>query len=158
MGVLTNIDVRSAIFPLTKRYRTDILSQKLIMFIIKFYTDNIFSDDTSVRGNKCAHIYADGDGFVHILPMRSKLRAGVSVGNVVKYIGAMNEIHCDNTLEQVGKNSEFMKNTRNYNIHVSSIKPYSPCQNKAENYIQIINGRAHRHLTRCWVPKISWSF
>ena len=56
MGVLTNIDVRSAIFPLTKRYRTDILSQKLIMFIIKFYTDNIFSDDTSVRGNKCAQI------------------------------------------------------------------------------------------------------
>ena len=155
---MTQMYVMSFILRLTKRYWTSTLSQKFKSLSVKLFTDTLFADDTSVRGNKCAHIYADGDGFVHILPMRSKLRAGVSVGNVVKYIGAMNEIHCDNTLEQVGKNSEFMKNTRNYNIHVSSIKPYSPCQNKAENYIQIINGRAHRHLTRCWVPKISWSF
>ena len=155
---MTQMYVMSFILRLTKRYWTSTLSQKFKSLSVKLFTDTLFADDTSVQGNKCAHIYADGDGFVHILPMRSKLRAGVSVGNVVKYIGAMNEIHCDNTLEQVGKNSEFMKNTRNYNIHVSSIKPYSPCQNKAENYIQIINGRAHRHLTRCWVPKISWSF
>ena len=90
MGVLTNIDVSSAIFPLTKRYRTDILSQKLIMFIIKFYTDNIFSDDTSVRGNKCAQIYADRYRFVHVFLMRSKAGAVDSLGNLVKDICIIN--------------------------------------------------------------------
>ena len=46
------MNVRSAILSLTKRYQTDLLSHKLMRFIVKLYTDNLFADETYVRGNK----------------------------------------------------------------------------------------------------------
>ena len=55
--------------------------------------------------------------------MRSKAGAGDSLGNVVKYIGTMNESHYDNAPEQVRKNVEFMTKVRKYNIQVSTTKP-----------------------------------
>ena len=92
------MNVRSSILPLTKRYPTDILSQKLRILRVKLYTDNIFADYTSVRDNKCAQIYTDRDVFLHVFPMKPKAGAGDSVGNVVKDIGIMNEINCDNAM------------------------------------------------------------
>jgi len=40
----TQINIRSAILPLTRRYRTDLLSQRLRRLNIRFYTDSIFKD------------------------------------------------------------------------------------------------------------------
>ena len=57
---------------------------------IKFYTETIFAGDTYLQGNKCAQIYADRDGFVHLFLMRSKDGSGDSLGNVVKNIGILN--------------------------------------------------------------------
>ena len=84
--------------------------------------------------------------------MRSKAGSGESLGNVVKDIGIMNEIHCGNALEQVGTNAEFMINSRKYNILVSTNETYSPCKKKDKNQIRIIKGRSHRHEARRWVP------
>ena len=80
------------------------------------------------------------------------------LGNVVKDIGITNEIRCDNDLEQVKKNTEFMRKARNYNIHVYTTELYSPCHNKAEKHIQIIKGRSHRHAARNQVLKLPWGF
>ena len=41
LDVVTQMNVRSAIFSLTKRYQADILSHKLMRLIVKLYTDNI---------------------------------------------------------------------------------------------------------------------
>ena len=54
--VMTQMNVRSVILPLDKRYRTYILNHKLRMLSIKFYTETLFADDTFVQGNKRAHI------------------------------------------------------------------------------------------------------
>ena len=58
-----------------------------------------------MQDNKCAQLYTDGGRFVHAFPMRSKCGAGDSLVNLVKDIGIMNEIHCNNALEQVGMNA-----------------------------------------------------
>ena len=49
---MTQTNVWLTILSLTKRYRTDLLSHKLRRLCIKFYTDTIFSDDTSIQGHK----------------------------------------------------------------------------------------------------------
>ena len=54
--VMTQINVRLAIFSLTNRYRNYLLSNKLRRFIVKFYNGSLIDDDTSLRGNKCAQI------------------------------------------------------------------------------------------------------
>ena len=60
---------------------------------------------------------------------------------MVKNIGIMNEIHCDNSLEQVGTNTEIMSKACKYNIGVSKTELYLPFKNKAKNQILIIKGR-----------------
>ena len=60
---------------------------------------------------------------------------------MVKNIGIMNEIHCDNSLEQVGTNTEIMSKACKYNIGVSKTELHLPFQNKAKNQILIIKGR-----------------
>ena len=47
----TQVNVRSEIFSLTNKYRTDLLSHKIRILSVKFYTDTIFDGDTSVGGN-----------------------------------------------------------------------------------------------------------
>ena len=90
LDVTTQKNIRSAILPLTKRYWTDLLSQKLSILSVKFYTDTPFGYNTYVQSNKCAQLYADRDEVVHVLSMRSNDKVGESLGNVVKDIGIMN--------------------------------------------------------------------
>ena len=66
----THDNVRSALKPLTRRYRTDFLSQRLRRLNCRFYTDTLFAKDKYIVNNTCAQIFADGE-FVHIIPMRS---------------------------------------------------------------------------------------
>ena len=57
------MNVRSALLPLTRRYRTDLLSQRLKRLSTRFYTDTMFSKvGTSLRGNNCAQIFTNGNG------------------------------------------------------------------------------------------------
>ena len=90
LDVTTQMSVMLAIFSLIKRYWTYPLSQKLSRLRIKFYTDTLFSDDTSGRSNKCYQLYYDKDGFLRAFLIRSKSRIGDSLGNVFKDIGIMN--------------------------------------------------------------------
>ena len=134
------------------------MSQKLKRLRAKFYTDTLFMDETSTKGNTCAQLYADGDGFVHVYPMQSKKQAGESLHQFVNDVGIMNELCSDNAPEQTGANSEFVKATRKYRIKTSTIEPHSPWQNKAEGQIRIIKGRALRRAARRRVPKRLWDY
>ena len=133
LDITPKIDLRLAIFPLDKRYRIDLLSHKPRRLSVKLYTATIFADQNSMQGNKYAQIYTDGNIFVHLLLMRSKAGAGDSLGNVVKDIGNTNEIHCDNTLEQVWTNVEFIIKARKYTIIIYTTESYLPYHNKEVN-------------------------
>jgi len=51
----TQLNIRSAILPLTRRYRTVLSSQRLRRLNARLYTDTVFSKiGTSLRGNTCA--------------------------------------------------------------------------------------------------------
>ena len=58
----TQDNVRSALKPLTRRYRTDFLLQRIRRLNI-FYADTLFEKDKSIAGNTCAHIFTDGEFF-----------------------------------------------------------------------------------------------
>ena len=48
------LNIRSALLPLTRRYRTGLLSHHLIRLSARFYTDTAFSKiGNSIRGNEC---------------------------------------------------------------------------------------------------------
>ena len=89
--------MRSDLKPLTRRYRTDFMLQRLLRLNCRFYIDTLFEKDKAIVGNTCARIFTDG-GFVQIIPMRSKSEAGTTLDRikwdvrVANKIGFANEI------------------------------------------------------------------
>ena len=108
--------VRSAVLPLKRRYRTDLLSQRLRRLNCKFYTDTLFSKQVSVNGNKCAQLFTDGEGAVIIYPMKSKSQAGQMLTAFTQDVGIPNELVMDGASEQTGTNTEMMKEIRRKQI------------------------------------------
>ena len=77
----TQDNVISALMPITRRYRTYLLSQSLHQLNFRFYTDTIFAKDKSIVGNTCSQIFTDGY-FVQIIPMRSKSEAVTTLDRI----------------------------------------------------------------------------
>ncbi len=154
----TQLAIRSADAPLKRRYRTDLMSQKLRRLSCRFYTDTFFSKSTSVSGHKCAQLFTDGNGMVVIYPMRSKASAGTKLTDFAHDIGIPNHLTMDGAGEQIGLNSTMMKEIRRLKIQWHITEPYSPWQNQAENTIGIIKSKYHHRMTRRKVPKAFWDF
>lgn len=154
----TQESIRSAVLPLTRRYRTDLLSQSLRRLRSTWYTDTLFSKVKSITGNTCAQLFTDGEGFVFVYPMRSKSLAGEALNIATRDVGIPNVIIRDGASEQVGPNSDFSKVVRNCRIDARNTEPYSPWQNKAEGMIGIIKGKAKRRRIRRNVPQRVWDF
>jgi hypothetical protein len=99
----TQLNLRSAVAPLTRRYRTDLLSMNLRRLTCKFFTDTLFSKSRSIVGNTCAQLYYDPNGFMYVYPMASKSEAGESLDHFVNDVGIPNDMVYDGAGEQVGK-------------------------------------------------------
>ena len=59
----TQLGIRSALHPLSRRYRTDIMSQNLTRLNTTFYSDTMFAKCTSLNGNAVAQVFTDGQGY-----------------------------------------------------------------------------------------------
>ena len=153
----TQDSIRSAILPLTRRYRTDLMSQRLRRLSATWYTDTLFSKIKSIEGNNCAQLFTDGE-FVHITPMESKSEAGQALNALTRDIGVPNTIIRDGSLEQAGKATEFTKTMKRFNIESRTTEPYTPRQNRAENVIGIIKGKAKRRRVKRNVPRRLWDY
>jgi len=86
----TQYNFRSALLPLTRTYRTDLLSQRLRRLNTRFYTGTIFSKiGTSLRGNTCAQVFTDGNGAVFVYPMKGKSEAGQQLISLIQQVGCV---------------------------------------------------------------------
>ena len=154
----TQLNIRSAVAPLTRRYRTDLLSMNLRRLNCKFFTDTLFSNSVSIVGNSCAQLYYDPNGFMYVYPMSSKREAGESLDQFVNDVGIPNQLVYDGAGEQVGRRSQFDKSVRHYKINNHLIEPFSPWQNRAESGIRIIKAKWRRLMIKRKVPKRLWDF
>ena len=55
----TQDNVRSDLKALTRRYRTDFLSQRLRQLNFRFYIDTLVAKDKAIVGNTCAQIFTN---------------------------------------------------------------------------------------------------
>ncbi|GFH55424.1 hypothetical protein CTEN210_11900 [Chaetoceros tenuissimus] len=129
----TQLSVRSAIMPLSRRYRTDLLSQRLHRISTRVYTDTLLMKTRLMR-------------------MRDwQLSFGQDVGIPMEMIS-------DNSKEQTAYGSDFMKILCKWRTSSRSIEPYSPWQNLAENVIGILKSKWKRRMVRRNVPAKVWDF
>jgi ribosomal protein L31E len=154
----TQLSVRSAILPLTRRYRTDLLSQRLRRLNSRFFTDTLFAKSKSIIGNSCAQIFTNAQGFLTIIPIASKSEAGATLDEFVQDVGIPNELVFDGASEQSGKKTQFMRSVRHYRINWRMSEPFSPWQNKAETAVRIVKQRWKRLMVTKSVPVRLWDF
>ena len=159
LDATTQHGVRSAILPLSRRYRSD------RMYSVKhlrnrFATDTVYSDIKSLLGNTCAQVYTHKIGFAVCYPLTAAKgdAVGHTLSDFVHDFGAPDHITFDGAQVQVGKKTLFQKNLRKFFIdyHVSS--PRRPNENPAEGSIREIRRRWYRIMTRKKVPKRLWDY
>ena len=158
LKVTTQRGVRSAILPLSRRYRTDRMYNQRKLRNQKFYTDTLIGKFNSLTNNTCAQIFANESYFVKAYPMESKASAGQALRQFVRDYGVPEQLTSDGSGEQTGPTTLFMKNVRKYNIEHHISEPHRPQQNRAESVIREVKRRWFRQMTKRRVPKRLWDY
>jgi hypothetical protein len=153
----TQLGIRHAVHPLSRRYRTDILQSKRKRLNDTFYTDTMFSGIKSLRGNTSAQLFTNGK-FVHLEPMERKSQAGEALHSMVDEVGIPDKIVFDGSKEQTARNSEFMRGVRKHRIMTWRTEPYSPWQNRAEDQIREVRRRWRLLRQRRSIPTRLWDY
>ena len=154
----TQLGVRSAIGPLTRRYRTDLLQLHHRRLNTVIYTDTMFAKEKSLKSNTCCQIYTDGKGFIWANPMKKKAEAGDTLNRFIQDIGIPLELRYDGSKEQCGPDSKFQRTILKNRIVPHRTEPETPNQNRAEDSIRECKRRWKQRMIKRRVPKRVWDF
>jgi hypothetical protein len=158
LKVTTQRGVRSAILPVSRRYRTDRMYHQKKLRNQKFYTDTLFGRCKSISNNTSAQIFANESYFVKAYPMEKKSMAGQALRQFIRDFGVPEQLTSDGASEQTGPKTEFMQNVRKYEIEHHVSEPHRPQQNRAESVIREVKKRWFRQMTKKRVPKRLWDY
>ena len=157
LKVTTQRGVRSAILPLSRRYRTDRFYQPRR---IKgdMYTDTAVAKTLSLNQNKYAQVFSNTNNFVAVYPMRSKTMAGDALKEFAQDFGIPDRLYSDGSKEQTKADTDFVKTAKKLHIELRVTEPERPEQNRAEGTIREVKKRWFRLMAQKTVPKRIWDF
>jgi hypothetical protein len=153
----TQMGIRHAVHPLSRRYRTDIMQTRVRRLKETWFADTMFSKVKSLRGNSCAEVFTNGK-FIHLEPMEKKSNAGDAIGTFAEEVGVPDTLVFDGSREQCGPKTEFMKFIRRNHVNWRNTEPYSHWQNRAEDQIKEIRKKWRALRQRRKVPKRLWDY
>ena len=155
----TQRGTRSAILPLSRRYRAD-RRFNLKRLNAKFSTDTLYADIKSLHQNIAAQIYSHKVGFAACYPITAL--DGTQIGNTLRDFcndfGVPEELKFDGAMVQVGAKTLFQQLIRLHNIKYHVSEPRRPNQNPAEGSIREIKKRWYRIMVKKNVPKRFWDY
>ena len=151
----TQNNIRQPIHSITRRFRTDMLSNRYRTLRDHFYSDTTFSRFKSLAGNTCAQIFCNKD-FVWVYPMSTKGDAAEALQAFHEDIGVPTVMIVDGASELSKKNSKFYKRSRNSNTVIKTTEPYTPRQNFAETWIGWLKKRWRNRMRHNNVPPRLW--
>lgn len=159
IDVTTQRGTRSAIMPISRRYRMDRYFD-LKRLQGKFASDTLWGRKRSLHSNVAAQIYSHKCGFKALYPMR---RAnGENVGNTlnefIRDFGAPSHLTFDGAAVQIGASTKFQETLKKSMIdhHISG--PRRPDENPAEAAIRDLKLRWYRLQSKCNVPPRLWDY
>ena len=159
LKVTTQRGIRSAIMPISRRYRAD-RYYGMKRLNSKFATDTFYPRVKSLLGHTHAQVYSNKSGFSASYPIYDI--KGDSIGETLRSFshdfGIPEHLTFDGAMAQVGKDTKFMKTIREYDIkhHISA--PRRPNENPAEGQIRELKRRWYRIMTKRDVPERLWDF
>ena len=155
--VTTQNVTRSAVLPLSRRYRADRVFEKPLLRG-EFYTDTMDGRCKSINGNRYAQVFANKDFFATAFPLHSKSEAGDALRQFINEYGRPEKLTFDGSQEQCGRKTEFMANVRKYVIDHHITEPYRPNHNFAEGVIREVRKKWFRVMVQKNVPQRLWDY
>ena len=147
--------LRSAVLPLSRRYRSDrMFDHKTLAG--RWSTDTMDGRIKSLNGNRHAQVFSNDSYFVKIYPMDTKSKAGKALREFCREFGIPQSLTFDGSKEQSMPGTEFMKSIRQYGIdyHISEADLHN--QNPVEGVIREIRKKLYRTMVRRKVPRQLW--
>lgn len=148
---------RSALLPLSRRYRNDRMFYRKILNH-QFAADLYMARTTSLHGNTCAYIFAHKSGFAQVYPQINKTKSADSLRQFSIDFGIPRKLIVDGALEQVGRNTDFIKRCRTYDIDLHVSSPRRPKENPAEGVIREVRKKWFRLMQATNMPKRLWDY
>jgi hypothetical protein len=108
----------------------------------RFYTDAFFSSHSTLSGGKMAQLYINDLSFVKCYPMKQKSDAPDTLVRFIQEVGIPQAIHSDDAPDLM--HGHFKQLCKDYQIHLTYMEPYIPCQNRAERRIRELKRMVHR--------------
>ena len=151
--------VRSAILPLSRRYRTDryFYRNKLSG---TFAADIYYGRCTSARGNKYCFIVAHPNGFCVAYPQKGKSSKETtdSLQMFTREWGIPQKLIVDGAQEMVGQKTSFRQKITYYNIELHVSEAHRPQQNPAEGIIREIRKKWFRLKAKKNIHERLWDY
>ena len=149
--------LRSAVLPLSRRYRVDrVFTRKTLKG--QWSTDTMDGRCTSIEGNKYAQVFANKSYFARLYPMDRKSKAGDALRLFCQEFGVPDSLIFDGSKEQTCKGTEFMKQVRTHNINYHVSEPGMHNQNPVEGVIREIRRKWYRIMIRKRVLEEFWDY
>ena len=143
--------------PLGRRYKADRL-YRLTRLPGDWCTDTLHGRTKSKAGNKYGQMFANNAYFAAIYPMDTKKKVGEALRVFCQEFGVPERRTMDGAPDQVGRNSEFMKEVQKQGTDFQLIEPELHNQNPEEGIILEIWRKWFRVLFRKKVPKEFWDY
>jgi hypothetical protein len=149
LRVTTQRGVRSAILPLSRRYRADrIFGIKRLNG--KFATDTAYGKIRSLRNNVGSQLYSHKCGFKAAYPIQKVdgNKVGDTLTQFVSDFGVPEHLTFDGAAVHTGPKTKFMQAIRKYEIKYHVSGPQRPNENPAEQSIHEVKKRWYRIMLK----------
>ena len=145
-----------AVHPLHRHYHVDHLHLNQRRLDGDWFTDILFSKVTSIQGNRCAQVFADGS-FTTVPPLNSKANVAQSLTEFADDVGIPDTLLSNGIPEVVGPKIDFMKEVNRLKIRLKRSGTGRSNQNYApEREIGDIKKRRRNRILKRKVPPRLW--
>ena len=158
LDATTQHHVRSAIMPLSRRYRTDrMFEPKRLLGIMA--SDTMDPRCESLHGDhRYAQVFGNKQMFCEAYPIAAKANCNDALKQFILEYGAPEVMITDGSPEQIGKNAEFQATLRKNKVKARFTNTYSPNMNPVESVIRELRKRWYRAVFRTNCPRSLWNF
>jgi hypothetical protein len=153
----TQDGIRTAVRPISRRYRTEQQQFKYNRLNSQFYSDTFKATVPSIGGNIYGQIFVNDIGFVKVVPMKKKSEASIALNTFFMDVGVMNDLHTDGAKEMQSKDWDKVLNKFG-GVKQSVVEPYSPWQNRAEGEIREVKRQVARIMAATNASKRLWDY
>ena len=149
--------VRSALLPLSRRYKADRMHRTKTLSG-EWFTDTIDGHSKTRTGNRYGQLFANESYFATIYPMDSKGKAGDALRTFCREFGVPEILRFDGSKEQSEKGTEFMKQIKKHGIKYRIAEPEMHNQSPAEGVVREVRRKWYRVMVRKKVPRMFWDY